>query len=58
MPSRLHRHSHGQIIIRDKASLYALKLERREHRARVVAWVATFALGAIFWAVVIGAVLG
>jgi len=57
MLPRLYRPSHGRLIIRDAESEYAWRLERREHRARVVAWVATFALGAIFWAVVIGALV-
>jgi len=57
MPSRLPRHSHGHLLILDAETRYALREERRERRTRVVAWVATFALGAIFWAVVIGALV-
>ena len=57
MLPRLYRPSHGRLIIRDAETRHALRLERREHRARVVAWVATFALGVIFWAVVIGMLL-
>jgi hypothetical protein len=45
------------IIIHDAESEYAWRRERRERRVRVVAWVAMLALGATFWAVVIGAIV-
>lgn len=57
MPSRPHPYAHGHLLILDAETRHALKLARREHRSVVVAWVAAFALGAIFWAVVIGALL-
>ena len=42
---------HGDLFIADDE---AWKAARREHRSVVVAWVATFLIGIIFWAVVIG----
>jgi hypothetical protein len=54
MPRRFPRHAHGRLLILDEETRYALRLARREHRSRVVAWIATFAFGAIFWAAVIG----
>ena len=57
MLPRLYRPSHGRLIIRDAETRHALRLQRRERRSVVVAWVAMILLGVIFWAVVIGAVV-
>jgi hypothetical protein len=57
MSSRLRRHAHGSLIILDEETRYALKLAQRERRSIVVAWVAVFLLGLIFWAGVMGILL-
>ena len=46
-------------VHRDRDHLYIAddvdwNAARREHRSVVVAWVATFLIGTIFWAVVLG----
>jgi hypothetical protein len=50
-------------VHRDRDDLYIAddkdwQAARREHRSIVVAWIAVFLLGIIFWAVVVCAVLG
>ena len=50
----------GQLYIVDTEAVWKehMREMRREHRSRLVAWSATFLLGAIFWAAVLYAVLG
>jgi len=52
-------HSRGPdlyIVPPDSEAIW--KAEQREHRAKVVGWLATFLLGALIWVILLCAVLG